>query len=287
MSREINDKKQYYMQFLKDEFEVTVRFKEVFKEFKNDLNCGCLRVAEKKNDEWVVNTWIKEFILKGFKYGVHKEFFIEGQGIYYDKDTLGTRNITFEDNIRSVANNVSIRDGAYLAPGVICMPPSFVNIGAYVGEDTLIDSNALVGSCAQIGKQVHISAGTQIGGVLEPVRTLPVIVEDDVFIGGNCGIYDGVIIKNRCTIGAGTILTGSVSIYDIPNKRIISEKNGKPLVIEEGAVVVPGARTIACDAFDSVKIVLQTPVIIKYLKKDDRRIALEDLLRYSEDKFIF
>ncbi|ODM28141.1 hypothetical protein A7W90_11050 [Clostridium sp. Bc-iso-3] len=254
-------------------------FSKLFSDFKSELNKGKIRVAEKIKNKWKVNYWVKQFILHGFRYGTTKEYGSNCEDRYFDKSTLGKRELTYEDGVRVVSQSATIRDGVYIAPGVICMPPCFINIGAYVSEDTLIDSNTLVGSCAQIGKRVHLSAGSQIGGVLEPVGEFPVIIEDNVFIGGNCGIYDGTIIKKGAVIGAGTIITGSIGVFDIVHNRVYSRTDSKPLTIPEGAVVVPGARMIEKQIFDNVKLSLQTPIIIKYVKSGNANLQLEDALR--------
>ena len=181
--------------------------------------------------------------------------------------------------VRIVKGGSSVRDGAYLGRGVLCIPPMFINIGAYVGDDSLVDSHALVGSCAQIGRRVHISAAAQIGGVLEPVGALPVVIEDDVLVGGNCGVYEGAIVKRRAVLAAGTILTGSTPIYDVPNARIITPSGG-PLVVPEGAVVVPGTRPLTRGAGREWGLSVMTPIIVKYRdERTDARTALEDVIR--------
>ena len=216
---------------------------------------------------------MKQGILLGFRFGDTVDM---TAGLpFYDKDTMPLKRPGASGGVRIVPGGSSIRDGAYVAKGVICMPPMFVNIGAYVGEGTLIDSHALVGSCAQIGRRVHISAAAQIGGVLEPVGALPVIVEDDVLVGGNTGIYEGAVIKARAVIAAGTVLTGSTPIYDLPNGRIIRPEPGQPLVVPEGAVVVPGARPVTVGAGRDWGLALATPVIVKY--RDDRTDARTEL----------
>ena len=182
--------------------------------------------------------------------------------------------------MRLVPGGSSIRDGAYLGKGVICIPPMYINIGAYVGDSTLVDSHALVGSCAQIGQRVHLSAAAQIGGMIEPVGALPVIVEDDVLVGGNCGVYEGAIIKRRAVLASGTIITGSTPVYDLPNERIIKPEPGQPLVVPEGAVVVPGARAVTVGAGKEWGLSLATPVIVKYRdEKTDARTELERWIR--------
>ncbi len=192
---------------------------------------------------WRVNVWVKQGILLGFRFGDIVDMGIgRGRWPFFDKDTLPLKPLDTASGVRIVPGGSSIRDGAYLGSGVICMPPMYINVGAYVGDGTLVDSHALVGSCAQIGKRVHLSAAAQIGGVIEPVGAMPVIVEDDVLIGGNCGVYEGAVVKRRAVLASGTILTGSTPVYDLPNERIIKPEPGQPLVVPEGAVVVPGAR---------------------------------------------
>ena len=203
-----------------------------------------------------------------------------GRWPFFDKDTLPLKPIGAWSGVRVVPGGSTVRDGAYLGRGVICMPPMYVNIGAYVGDETLIDSHALVGSCAQIGSRVHLSAGAQIGGVLEPVGALPVIIEDDVLVGGNCGVYEGAIVKRRAVLAAGTILTRSTPLYDLPNDRIIEPEEGQPLVVPEGAVVVPGSRPITTGRAREWGLSVATPIIVKY--RDERtsaRTALEAWIR--------
>lgn len=269
-----------YKEFLDNPEEYSKEFfLRLFEQFKNDLNEGVIRVVEKKSNEWKVNKWIKQLIIYAFKYGNIKQMSNTCENMTFDKDTLGSKKIQLSDGIRIVSQGVSIRDGCYISKGVICMPPSFINIGAYIDEDTLIDSNTLVGSCARIGKRVHLSAGTQIGGVLEPVGQMPVIIEDDVFIGGSSGIFDGTIVKKGATIGAGTIINRSVKIYDIVKNKIYSCKLGEPLVVPEGALVVPGSRKINCEAFGDVSLSVNTCLIVKYKQTFESTIKLEDALR--------
>jgi 2,3,4,5-tetrahydropyridine-2,6-dicarboxylate N-succinyltransferase len=202
-----------------------------------------------------------------------------GRWPFADKDTMPLRRLDASSGVRIVPGGSTVRDGAYLGPGVVCMPPMYINIGAYVGGGTMIDSHALVGSCAQIGARVHVSAAAQIGGVLEPVGALPVIVEDEVLVGGNCGVYEGTIVKRRAVLAAGTILTGSTPVYDLPNGRII-EPSGGPLIVPEGAVVVPGARPVTSGRGREWGLSLATPVIVKYRdERTDARTALEDAIR--------
>jgi 2,3,4,5-tetrahydropyridine-2-carboxylate N-succinyltransferase len=230
---------------------------------------------------WRVNTWVKQGILLGFRSGDIVDWSVHRDRLpFTDKDTLPIKRVDPEMRIRLVPGGSSIRDGAYVARGVICMPPMYINIGAYVGEDSLIDSHALVGSCAQVGQRVHVSAGAQIGGVIEPVGAMPVIVEDEVLVGGNTGIYEGAIIKARAVIAAGTVLTGSTPVYDLVNEVIVKPAEGAPLVIPPGAVVVPGARAVSRGAGERWKLSLATPVIVKYRdSRTDTRTELEAWIR--------
>ncbi len=248
------------------------------------LSDGSVRSAEPDDTQptgWRVNTWVKQGILLGFRFGdMIDQSIDEGRWPFYDKDTMPLKRPGVTGGVRIVPGGSAIREGAYLAQGVICVPPMYVNVGAWVGESTLIDSHALVGSCAQIGSRVHISAAAQIGGVLEPVGALPVIVEDDVLIGGNTGVYEGAVIKKRAVIAAGTVLTGSTPVYDLPRGVIIKPEPGHPLIVPEGAVVVPGARAITVGAGKGWGLSLATPVIVKY--RDDRtdtRTELETWIR--------
>ena len=243
------------------------------------LETGEIRVAQKQDGVWTVNTWVKEAILEGFRIGKLMDM-SEGHFAFFDKDTLPLRKFTAEDRVRIVPGGSSVRCGSYLAPSVIMMPPAYVNIGAFVDEGTMIDSHALVGSCAQIGKRVHISAASQIGGVLEPAGALPVIVEDDAFIGGNCGIYEGTIVKTRAVIGTGVIINSSTSVYDATNGEWIRRNDAGQIVIPEGAVVVAGSRPVTHGPGASAGIQLYCPVIVKYRdEKTSGSIRLEDLLR--------
>jgi len=219
-----------------------------FAQLRSELSSGSVRAAEPDEGSpigWRVNAWVKQGILLGFKFGEMADVSMDhGRVPFYDKDTLPLKKPGLAAGIRIVPGGSAIRDGAYLAAGIICMPPMYVNIGAWVGEGSMIDSHALVGSCAQVGARVHISAAAQIGGVIEPVGALPVIIEDDVLVGGNAGIYEGAIVKARAVIAAGTVLTGSTPVYDLVRGAIIRPSPGRPLVIPEGAVVVPGARAV-------------------------------------------
>jgi 2,3,4,5-tetrahydropyridine-2-carboxylate N-succinyltransferase len=255
-----------------------------FAELRQALSSGSVRAAEPDPTTptgWRVNTWVKQGILLGFRSGGLADVSADhGKWPFFDKDTLPLRRFTVADNVRVVPGGSTIRDGAYVAPGVICMPPMYINLGAYVGEGTLIDSHALVGSCAQIGRSVHVSAAAQIGGVIEPVGALPVVIEDEVLVGGNTGVYEGAVVKARAVIAAGTILTGSTPIYDLPNGRIIRPESGQPLVVPEGAVVVPGARAVTVGAGRDWGLSLATPVIVKYRDaRTDTRTELEQWIR--------
>jgi 2,3,4,5-tetrahydropyridine-2-carboxylate N-succinyltransferase len=261
--------------------EFTAEDREVFAEFKQALNRGEVRAAEKTvNGEWSVNAWVKQGILSGFRIGKITEISKDSTLKFFDKDTYPLRPTTIAENIRIVPGGSSIRDGAYIAPNVVCMPPMYVNVGAYVDEATMIDSHALVGSCAQIGKRVHISAAAQIGGVLEPVGAVPVIIEDDVLVGGNCGVYEGTIVRERAVLATGTILTGSTPVYDLVRNEIYQRKADRPLEIPAGAVVVPGARNVQTEPGKSWGLSLYAAIIVKYRdEKTDRSVQLEDYLR--------
>ncbi len=254
--------------------------REAFARLQQQLSAGEVRSAEPDDASptgWRVNTWVKQGILLGFRFGDNVDLSMGGWP-FYDKDTMPLKRPG--TGVRIVPGGSSVREGAFLGKGVICMPPMYINIGAYVGEGTLVDSHALVGSCAQIGARVHLSAGAQIGGVIEPVGAMPVIVEDEALVGGNTGLYEGAIVKRRAVIAAGTVLTGSTPIYDLPNGRIIRPEAGQPLVIPEGAVVVPGARSVTVGAGKDWGLSLATPVIVKY--RDDRtdtRTELEQWIR--------
>jgi 2,3,4,5-tetrahydropyridine-2-carboxylate N-succinyltransferase len=253
---------------------------ETFAEFKRLLNAGQIRAAQKVGDDWRANTWVKRGILLGFRLGRLHDFSINEQFRYFDKHTYPLRSLTLEDRVRVVPGGTAIRDGAFIAKGVVIMPPAYVNAGAYIDESTLIDSHALVGSCAQVGKRVHVSAAAQLGGVLEPVGALPVIIEDEVMIGGNCGIYEGTIVKRRAVIGAGTVLTVSMRVYDLVRKKIYRATAGSPLVIPEGAVVVPGSRPASGGFAVEHRLSIYTPLIVKYRdEKTDAATLLEEALR--------
>ena len=255
-----------------------------FAQLREALSAGIVRAAEPDASSpigWRVNTWVKQGILLGIRFGDIVDRSIDrGRLRFFDKDTLPLKNTEMTARVRIVPGGSAIRDGAYVAPGVICMPPMYVNIGAWIGEESLIDSHALVGSCAQIGARVHVSAGAQIGGVIEPVGALPVIIEDEALIGGNTGIYEGAIVKARAVVGAGTVLTGSTPIYDLVRGEIITPTSEKPLVVPQGAVVVPGARAVRAGKGPHWGLSLATPVIVKYRdSRTDTRTELEAWIR--------
>ena len=256
----------------------------MFEKLRAALSAGDVRAAEPDASSpvgWRVNTWVKQGILLGFRFGDIKDVSMDhGKWPFFDKDTLPMKKFTAADGVRIVPGGSSVRDGAFIGPGVICIPPMYVNIGAYVGEGSLIDSHALVGSCAQVGARVHVSAAAQIGGVIEPVGAIPVIVEDEALIGGNTGLYEGVIVKARAVIAAGTVLTGSTPLYDLVKGEIIRPSADRPLVVPEGAVVVPGARAVTAGKGPEWSLSLATPVIVKYRdSRTDTRTELEAWIR--------
>jgi 2,3,4,5-tetrahydropyridine-2-carboxylate N-succinyltransferase len=251
--------------------------RQVFEEFRDALTHGKVRAAEKRDGHWRVNTWVKQGILLGFRLGELAEMG-DAALSFVDKDTFPARKFALADHVRLVPGGSSVRTGAYVAPSVICMPPMFINVGAYVEEGTMVDSHALVGSCAQVGKRVHLSAAAQIGGVLEPVNAAPVIIEDDVLVGGNCGIYEGTLVRARAVLGAGTILTRATPLYDLVRGQVYRASGEKPLEVPEDAVVVPGSRAVK--KRPEWNLSLYTPVIVKYRdEKTDRGIELEEWLR--------
>jgi 2,3,4,5-tetrahydropyridine-2,6-dicarboxylate N-succinyltransferase len=257
---------------------------ELFQRFKDALNRGEVRAAEPDAacpTGWRVNAWVKKGILLGFRMGQMADMSIDAsRQPFFDKSTYPVRQFTAKDGVRIVPGGSSIRDGAYIAPGVICMPPMFVNVGAFVDENTMIDSHALVGSCAQIGRNCHLSAAAQIGGVLEPVGALPVIIEDDVLVGGNAGVYEGTVVKRRAVLGTGTILNRSIPVYDLVRDAVHAARDDQPLIIPEGAVVAPGSRAVTKAAGAKWGISLQAAVIVKYRdEKTGARVQLEDWLR--------
>lgn len=244
------------------------------------LEDGTVRAAEPGASGWTVNGWVKKGILLGFRMGKVVATEEAGPLRFFDKDTFLPRKLTLADGVRVVPGGSAVRAGAYVAPGVVMMPPAYVNVGAWVGEGTMVDSHALVGSCAQVGRRVHLSAGAMLGGVLEPVGALPVIVEDEVLVGGNCGVYEGTIVGRRAVLGSGVILTGSVTVYDVPRQATYRRTATEPLRIPEGAVVVPGSRGLSGSFAEKNGLGLYTPVIVKYRDdKTDASAALEDALR--------
>jgi 2,3,4,5-tetrahydropyridine-2-carboxylate N-succinyltransferase len=255
--------------------------REVFESFKQALNRGEVRAAERtESGEWRVNSWVKRGILVGFRMGALADMSAHASLRFFDKDTYPVRPTTIMDGVRIVPGGSSVRDGAYLAPGVVCMPPMYVNAGAYVGEETMIDSHALVGSCAQISRRVHLSAAAQIGGVLEPVGAVPVVIEDDVLVGGNCGVYEGTIVRAGAVLAPGTILTGATPVYDLVRGEVYRKTEERPLEIPAGAVVVPGSRAVTTERGREWNLSLYAPVVVKYRdEKTDRAVQLEDYLR--------
>jgi 2,3,4,5-tetrahydropyridine-2-carboxylate N-succinyltransferase len=254
--------------------------RQTFLDFRDQLTQGKVRAAEKINGKWLVHVWVKQGILLGFRLGELAPMGDDTCLSFVDKDTFPARRFSVADRVRVVPGGSSVRLGAYVAPSVICMPPMYINVGAYVDEGTLVDSHALVGSCAQIGKRVHLSAAAQIGGVLEPVNAAPVIVEDDVLVGGNCGVYEGTLVRTRAVLGAGTILTRSTPLYDLVRGEVYRATVENPLEVPENAVVVPGSRAVTKGEAAKWGLSLYTPVIVKYRdEKTDTGTALEEWLR--------
>jgi len=256
----------------------------LFENFKRALNAGEIRAAEPDASTktcWRVNAWVKKGILIGFRMGTVVDMSIDaGRQPWMDKSTFPVKQITSDQGVRIVPGGSSIRDGCYIGKGVTCMPPMFINTGTWVGDGTMIDSHALVGSCAQVGNQCHISAAAQIGGVLEPVGAMPVIIEDEVLVGGNCGVYEGTVVKRRAVLGSGTILNRSTPVYDVVRGEIYRATDDDPLIIPEGAVVVAGSRAITLGPGRDWGLSLYTPIIAKYRdSRTDTKIQLEDLLR--------
>ena len=251
-----------------------------FEKFRDALTVGEIRAAEKVDGTWRTNAWVKKGILLGFRIGVLAESGDPLVLTFVDKDTYPIRRFTPEERVRVVPGGSSVRVGAYVAPTVVCMPPMYINVGAYVDEGSMVDSHALVGSCAQVGKRVHISAAAQIGGVLEPINASPVIIEDDVLVGGNCGVYEGTLVGTRAVLGAGVILTRSTPLFDLVNGTIHRSSETEPLRVPDGAVVVPGSRAITKGKAGEWGLSLYTPVIVKYRdERTDRGVELEDILR--------
>jgi 2,3,4,5-tetrahydropyridine-2-carboxylate N-succinyltransferase len=252
----------------------------VFFDFKFLLNRGEIRAAECVGGVWQVHHWVKKGILLGFRLGLLEDVSINDRFKFFDKSTFPLKQLTLADGVRQVPGGSSIRDGAFVARGVVCMPPMYINVGAFVDENTMVDSHALVGSCAQIGKRVHLSAAAQIGGVLEPIGAMPVIVEDDVLIGGNCGIFEGTIVRRGAVVGAGVILTGGTPVYDTVRQKVYRREQGQPLTIPENAVVVPGNRPLQGEWAESRQLSVACPVIVKYRdEKTAASTALEEALR--------
>lgn len=252
-----------------------------FNEFKNALNRGEVRAASRNSEgQWQVHQWVKRGILLGFRLGGMVDYSIDENFRYFDKETYPTKRLTISDGVRIVPGGTTVREGAYLASGVTIMPPAYINVGAYVDEGTMVDSHALVGSCAQVGKRCHISAAAQIGGVLEPVGALPVIIEDEVLVGGNCGIYEGTIVRERAILASGVTLTGSTPLFDAVKGDIYRREADKPLEVPAGAVVVPGSRAITVGAAKDWGLSVYAPIIIKYRDdKTDASVKLEEFLR--------
>jgi len=260
------------------EVESDPQARATFLEFRDTLTAGKIRAAEKRDGHWFANAWVKRGILLGFRLGELAEM-RDPVLSFVDKDTFPARQFAVKDRVRVVPGGSSVREGAYVAPSVICMPPMFINVGAYVDEGTMVDSHALVGSCAQVGKRVHLSAGAQVGGVLEPINAAPVVIEDDVLVGGNCGVYEGTLVRARAVLGAGTILTRSTPLYDLVRGEVYRASDENSLEVPEAAVVVPGSRTVTKGPADW-NLSLYAPVIVKYRdEKTDRSIELEDWLR--------
>ncbi|HEX9001074.1 MAG TPA: 2,3,4,5-tetrahydropyridine-2,6-dicarboxylate N-succinyltransferase [Blastocatellia bacterium] len=252
-----------------------------FNEFKTALNRGEIRAASRTAEgNWQAHAWVKRGILLGFRLGGMVDYSIDDNFRFFDKETYPTKRLTISDGVRVVPGGTSVREGAYLAPGVTIMPPAYINVGAYVDEGTMVDSHALVGSCAQVGKRCHISAAAQIGGVLEPVGALPVIIEDEVLIGGNCGVYEGAIIRERAILASGVTLTGSTPLFDAVKGAIYRREGDQPLEVPAGAVVVPGSRAISVGAAKDWGLSVYAPIIIKYRDdKTEASVKLEEFLR--------
>jgi 2,3,4,5-tetrahydropyridine-2-carboxylate N-succinyltransferase len=249
-------------------------------ELLDALEQGDVRAAERDaNGTWRVVPWVKRGILLGFRVGTIADMSVPPFA-FFDKHTYPPRKLSADDGVRVVPGGSAVRRGAYLGPGVVCMPPMYVNVGAYVGESTMVDSHALVGSCAQVGARVHLSASAQIGGVLEPVNAAPVVIEDDVLVGGNCGVYEGTVVRRRAVLAAGVVLTRGTPIFDLVRETVYRGDDGAPLEVPEGAVVVPGARAVRGGWAASQQLSLQTPVIVKYRdERTDVATALESWLR--------
>ena len=256
--------------------EVTI---EQFNEVVSGLEAGTLRVAEKVDGVWQVNRWVKEVILAGFRLGRIADM-SQGQFPFFDKDTFPVRSFKQEDGVRIVPGGTSIRRGAYVAPGAIVMPPAYINVGAFVDEGTMVDSHVTIGSCAQVGKHIHISAATQIGGVLEPAGALPTIIEDGAFVGGNCGIYEGTIVQEGAVIASGVIITASTALFDATTGEFVPRNADGRVVVPRGAVVVSGSKPVRHGVAAGSGVSLYCPVIVKYRdEKTAGSVTLEDMLR--------
>ncbi|MBM4404253.1 MAG: 2,3,4,5-tetrahydropyridine-2,6-dicarboxylate N-succinyltransferase [Candidatus Cloacimonetes bacterium] len=254
--------------------------RSLISDFLAALNTGSIRACEKPGEDWIVNTWVKMGILCAFRMGKLTQFDWGGKKPFFDKDTLPERQFSLQDQVRIVPGGTSARNGCFLAPNVAVMPPAFINVGAYVDSGSLIDSHALVGSCAQIGRNVHLSAGAMIGGVLEPIGLRPVIVEDDVFIGGNSGIYEGILIRSRAVIASGVVITSSTPVFDAVNGAFLPSGEDTPLIIPPGAVVVSGSRRLRTNP----DFQIYCPIIIKYRDaKTDHSVRLERAIRELTD----
>lgn len=263
--------------------------RDIVEELLAQLEAGAVRAAQRDaSGKWKAVPWVKKGILLGFQLGALEDMSPEPGAAghakpgfrFFDKDTYPLRDFKLADGVRIVPGGSSIRRGAYVAKGVVCMPPMYVNVGAHIGTGTMVDSHALVGSCAQIGERVHLSAAAQIGGVLEPINASPVVVEDDVIVGGSCGIYEGTVVRERAVIGAGVVLTRGTPVFDLVRETVYRGTPDTPLEIPEDAVVVPGARHVSSGWGSSEGLSLQTPVIVKYRDdKTDSSTALENWLR--------
>lgn len=254
--------------------------RRLFERFLEALETGQVRAAEKSEGEWKANAWVKQGILAGFRLGKLSDQSIDRRFRFFDKDTYPLQSLTLQSGVRVVPGGSAIRRGSYVAKGVTCMPPMYINVGAWVDEGSMVDSHALVGSCAQIGRRVHLSAAAQIGGVLEPIGAVPVVIEDDVLVGGNCGVYEGTVVGRGAVLAAGVILTRATAVYDLVRETIHRSSQERPLRIPEGAVVVPGSRPASGDFARSHQLSLATPVIVKYRdRKTEASVALEEALR--------
>ncbi len=264
------------------------RARDAFVQLRQELAAGRVRAAEPDAGSptgWRVNAWVKRGILLGFRFGDVVDMGIgKGRWPFFDKDTMPMQTFEPSAGVRIVPGGSAVREGAYLARGVICMPPMYINVGAYVDEGTMVDSHALVGSCAQIGRRVHLSAGAQIGGVLEPAGALPVVIEDEVLVGGNCGVYEGTVVRERAVLAPGTLLTGGTAVFDLVHDRVYRREGEQPLEIPAGAVVVPGTRPVRSGVGAREGIALYAPVIVKYRdERTDAAVRLEEVLRGTED----